>query len=134
MGTLIVQGTVSTANLITLLPELDQRGLNVKIVAGVSPELFRMQDQSYRDRILPMSDWMDSTVITNMSRRSMYDWISSAVAKTYAMSSDFDDQWRTGGRLAEISEEAHLSSAWLLKGIERFVNERELRRAQLQIA
>jgi transketolase len=131
MGTLIVQGTISTSNLIKLLPELNTRGLNVKIVAGVSPELFRLQDQSYRDRILPMNDWMDSTIITNMSRRSMTDWISSPVSAEYAMSSDFDDQWRTGGRLDEITEEAHLSTEWLLKGIERFVKDREVRRKQL---
>lgn len=132
-GTLIVQGTISTSNLIKLLPELNTRGINIKIVAGVSPELFRRQDQAYRDRILPMSDWMDSTIVTNMSRRSMTDWISSPVSAEYAMSSDFDDQWRTGGRLDEITEEAHLSTEWLLKGIERFVNEREIRRKRLSM-
>ena len=73
MGTLIVQGTITTTNVIKLLPELAQRGLNVKIVAAVSPELFRMQDEDYRDRILSWDDKMDSTVISNMSRRSMYD-------------------------------------------------------------
>ena len=134
MGTLIVQGTISTSNLIKLLPELNTRGLNVKIVAGVSPELFRLQDQAYRDRILPMNDWMDSTIITNMSRRSMTDWISSLVSAEYAMSSDFDDQWRTGGRLDEITEEAHLSTEWLLLGIERFVNDREVRRKRLAMS
>lgn len=133
MGTLIVQGTISTSNVIKLLPVLNERGINVKIVAGVSPELFRMQDKSYRDRILPMNDWMDSTIISNMSRRSMYDWISSPVSKDYAMTSDFDDQWRTGGPLNEITEESHLSTEWLLKGIERFVNDRELRRKQLSM-
>ncbi len=133
MGTLIVQGTISTSNVIKLLPVLNERGINVKIVAGVSPELFRMQDQGYRDRILPMKDWMDSTIISNMSRRSMYDWISSSVSKDYAMTSDFDDQWRTGGPLNEITEESHLSTEWLLKGIERFANDREIRRKQLSV-
>jgi transketolase len=67
-------------------------------------------------------------VITNMARRSMADWISSAVAAEYALSSDFDDRWRSGGRLGEITEEAHLSCDWLLKGIQRFVEAREQRR------
>ena len=133
MGTLIVQGTISTANVIKLLPDLAARGVNVKIVAATSPELFRQQEQEYRDRILPMADWMDSTVITNMSRRSMYDWISSRLAAEYAMCSDFDDQWRTGGRLDEIVEEAHLSCDWLLKGIQRFVDERDARRRKLMV-
>jgi transketolase len=130
MGTLIVQGTISTANLIALLPELAARRLNVKVIAATSPELFRRQDRHYRDRILPTTDWMDSTVITNMSRRSMYDWISSIVSAEYAMSSDFDNRWRTGGRIAEITDEARLSTDWL-KGIQRFVDERDQRRSKL---
>ena len=133
MGTVIVQGTLSTANLIKALPELEKRNLNVKIVAAVSPELFRMQDKSYQDRILPITDWMDSTIITNMSRRSMYDWISSPVSSEYALSSDFDDKWRTGGRVDEIAEEARLSTTWIVKGIERFANDREIRRNKLAI-
>ncbi len=133
MGTIIVQGTISTANVIKALPEINTRGLNVKIVAGVSPELFRVQDQAYQDRILPMADFIDSTVITNMSRRAMYDWLGSALSKEYAMSADFDNQWRTGGRLNEITEEAHLSTESILKGIERFVNDRVKRRKQLAI-
>ncbi len=134
MGTLIVQGTISTANVIALLPELAARGINVKIVAATSPELFRQQDRDYRERILPMTDWIDSTIITNMSRRSMYDWISSPVAAEYAMSSDFDDRWRTGGRVAEITAEAQLAPDSLLAGIRRFVDEREQRRARLAFA
>ncbi|MDR3220818.1 MAG: transketolase [Candidatus Accumulibacter sp.] len=133
MGTLIVQGTITTANVIGLLPELAARALNLKIVAATSPELFRLQGHDYRERILPASDWMDSTVITNMSRRSMYDWIASKVSAAYALSSDFDDRWRTGGRLGEITEEAHLSREWLLKGIQRFVDEREQRRKALAL-
>ena len=123
-GTIIVQGTISTSNVIKALPEINKRGLNVKIVAGVSPELFRLQDQAYQDRILPMADFIDSTVITNMSRRAMYDWLGSAISKQYAMTADFDNRWRSGGRLEEITEEAHLSTEWILKGIERFVSGR----------
>jgi transketolase len=36
MGTVFVQGTVSTANVVKVLPELDKAGLNVKIVESVS--------------------------------------------------------------------------------------------------
>ena len=34
-----------------VLPELDSAGLNVKIVAAISPQLFRLQDAAYRDRV-----------------------------------------------------------------------------------
>lgn len=123
-GTIIVQGTISTANVIRALPEIARRGLNVKIVAGVSPELFRLQDPAYQQRILPLADFIDSTVITNMSRRAMYDWLGSAISKEFAMTADFDNQWRSGGRLDEIAEEARLSPEWILRGIERYVNGR----------
>ena len=43
MGTVFVQGTTTTANLVKLLPDLDKLGLNVKIVAAISPQLFRLQ-------------------------------------------------------------------------------------------
>ena len=40
-GTVFVQGTTSTANLVKVLPQLDERGLNVKIVACISPAAVR---------------------------------------------------------------------------------------------
>jgi transketolase len=127
MGTLVVQGTSTTANIVKILPELDRAGLNVKIVAAISPELFRMQSAEWRERVLSELDWIDSTVISNMCIRSMFDWLSSSVAMEYAMTSDFDDRWRTGGSVEEVVAEAHLSPEWLLKGIERFARERKER-------
>ena len=35
-----------------LLPKLDELGLNVKLVAAVSPELFRLQPKAYQESIL----------------------------------------------------------------------------------
>ena len=49
------------------------------------------------------------------------------IADEYAMSSDWDDRWRTGGSVDEVLEEAHLSREWLLRGIQRFVEERSAR-------
>jgi transketolase len=47
-GTVYVRGTMSTHNLVQVLPELDRLGLNVKVVAAISPQLFRMQSREYR--------------------------------------------------------------------------------------
>jgi transketolase len=55
----------------------------------------------------------------------MFDWLSGRVAVEYAMTSDFDDRWRTGGSVEEVVAEAHLSPEWLLRGIERFATERK---------
>lgn len=131
-GTILVQGTMSTAYVVSLLPKLDELGLNVKIVAAVSAELFRMQPTAYQESILSDADRVDMTYITNGSRRLMRDWVAHRIADDYAMSSDFDNRWRTGGSPAEVYEEAHLSPDWLLKGIQRFVAERDERLGRLE--
>jgi transketolase len=131
MGTILVQGTMSTYNVVRILPKLNERGLNVKLVAAVSPELFRLQPREYQESILSPGDQVDMTYITNGSRRLMRDWITHRLADEYAMSSDWDNRWRTGGTVDEVMEEAHLSQDWLLKGIQRFVDEREQRLERL---
>jgi transketolase len=130
-GCIFVQGTMSTVNTLALLDEFDARSLNVKLVAVPSPQLFAVQPESYRRRVITEADQWDSTFITNRSRRLMYDWIFNPLAAEYAMSSDFDDRWRTGGSVDEVLEEAHLDSEHLLAGIERFVGDRPQRLERL---
>ena len=127
LGAVIVRGTSSTNNLVKILPELDKRGLNVKVVAAISLELFDLQSESYQREVLSPGDWADSMTITNGARRLMADWMGSTVSAEYSLSSDWDDRWRTGGSVEEILEEAHLSPDYILDGIERFVRERETR-------
>jgi len=132
MGTIIVQGTMPTYNTLRALPEIDQAGLNVKLVAAVSPQLFAAQPADYRERVLSPADRIDSTVITNRARRVMIDWLLNPIAAEYAMTPDFDNRWRTGGSVDEVYEEAHLSPEWILRGIERFVREREARLGRIR--
>ncbi len=126
-GMILVQGTMSTAYTVGLLPKLDELGLNVKLVAAVSSELFKRQSRDYQDHVISDADRLDMTYITNGARRLMRDWVLYHQADEYAMSADFDNRWRTGGSPAEVYEEAHLSPEWLLRGIQRFVGEREVR-------
>jgi transketolase len=133
-GTLIVQGTSTTESVYALLPRLlAGEGPNVKLVQAVSWELFRLQDETYRRSVLPHDDWLDSTVITNGARRLMHDWLPHKVAERYAMSSDWDDRWRTGGSVEELKKEAHIDPDSLWKGIERFAAAREDRLRELRI-
>ena len=127
MGTVFVQGTTSTANLVKLLPDLDREGLNVKVVAAISPQLFRLQPADYRARTVTPADRIDGMAITNRAARLMRDWVDGPLALEYSMGSDWDDRWRTGGTLDEVMDEAHLTPPFLLAGIERFVRERESR-------
>jgi transketolase len=134
MGTVFVSGTMSTFNTVKVMPELDAKGLNVKIVAAVSPELFKLQPKSYQAEVASEADWVDSMAITNGARRLMHDWLSNKVAEEYTLSTDWDNRWRTGGNLTEVIEEAHLSPKWILAGIERFVADRDERLNRLSRA
>jgi len=131
-GTLIVQGTSAMVSVVKVLPELDKRGLNVKIICATSPQLFALQPEAYRRRVLSPGDRVDSTVVTTQARWLMHDWLFSKVAEEYALATDWDNRWRTGGTLEEVVEEAHLSPHRVLEGIERFVRDREARLARIQ--
>ena len=131
-GVLIVQGTSAMVSIVNILPELERRGLNVKIVCATSPQLFALQPEEYRRRVLSPGDRADSTVITTQARSLMHDWLFNKVAEEYALSADWDNRWRTGGTLDDVLDEAHLSPRWVLEGIERFVRDRDVRLASLK--
>lgn len=131
-GTVFVQGTSTTANLVKVLPELDRAGLNVRIVAVISPQLFALQDASYRESVAsPASRW-DAMCITNRSLRTMREWLTHPLVAEYSLSSDWDDRWRTGGSVDEVVDEAHLAPSHIVEAIRRFVHERPERLRRLR--
>ncbi len=137
-GTVVVQGTSAMANVMKILPELSKNGPNVKIVAAISPELFALQPQNYRHRVLSPADRLDLMPVTTQAQRLLSDWVFCKVSEDYGLAADWDNRWRTGGTVDEIIEEAHLSPDWLMDGIERFVRDRDKRlgriRAMLEAA
>jgi transketolase len=133
-GTVFVRGTMSTQNLVSILPELDRRGLNVRVVAAESEELFRRQDAAYRDAVASEADRLDAMVVTNGAVRLMRDWTSGPVVEDYSLGADWDDRWRTGGSVEEVIEEAHLDRVHILEAIERFVRERPQRLDRVRAA
>jgi len=128
-GCIFVRGTSSTASVIELLKSgaFDGDGPNVKLVAAISHELFMLQPESYRDSVCSKEDWFDSTFITNGARQMMWLWTAHKTSFDYAMGSDHDDRWRTGGSGPEIIAEAKIDPASLLEGIGRFAKERDQR-------
>jgi transketolase len=131
-GTVYVRGTLPTRNLVSVLPELDARGINVKIVAAISPQLFALQPSSYRESVAGPGDRLDAMVITNGAFKLMRDWAGDPQVREYSLSSDWDDRWRTGGSVAEVIEEAHLDEAHILAALERFAAERPDRLRRLR--
>jgi transketolase len=62
----------------------------------------------------------------------MGHWVKHSLVEEYSISADWDDKWRHGGNLEEVIEEAHLSSDWQMKGMERFARDRDKRIKRLQ--
>lgn len=123
-GTFYVQGTSAMANIIKLLPTIND-GLNIKIVYVTSTELFANQPKTYQQKIVTEFDRANSTIITTQARSQMRSWLFDDRNSAYAISSDWDNRWRTGGTLEEVIAEAHLSPDWILKGIKRFMTSRK---------
>ena len=131
-GTVVVQGTSTTANLVKVLPKLDALGIDVRIVAWISPQLFALQEAAYQEKIAPASAQWDAMCITNRSIRTMREWLTHPLVAEYSLSSDWDNRWRTGGTVDEVVDEAHLGPDHIVEAVKRFVADRGERIARLR--
>ena len=126
-GYVIAQGSSSTFNLVKVLPKLEAAGVNVKVVAVISEELFDRQPRAYRDSVLPSEARYDLMVVSTGTRRVWPLRNLGPLTDEYSLTSDFDNCWRSGGLEADVITEAHLDPDSILAGVERFANERERR-------
>ena len=126
-GYVLVQGSSSTVNLVSLLPRLEEAGLNVKVVAAVSEELFDRQPREYRVSVLPPEAYYDLMVVSTGTRRVMPVRNLGPLTDDYSLTSDWDNQWLTGGLEPEVIAEAHLDPESIFAGIQRFAGDRDVR-------
>jgi transketolase len=126
-GYVVTQGSSSTVNLVSVLPKLEAAGVNVKVIAAISEELFDRQPESYRRSVLPPEALYDLMVVSTGTRRVWPLRDVGPLTDEYSMTSDWDNQWLTGGLEPDVIAEAHLDPASILAGIQRFANERESR-------
>jgi transketolase len=131
-GVVYVRGTMPTRNLISVLPDLDRLGVNVRVVAAISPQLFARQPLSYRSSVVRPAGRLDAMVITNGAFKLMNDWADGPLVREYSLSSDWDDRWRTGGSVDEVIAEAHLDQESILSALSRFAAERPFRLARIR--
>src|ERR1700733_7540701 len=123
-GYVIAQGSSSTVDLVKILPRLQQAGINVKVIAAISEDLFDRQPQAYRGSVLPPGSRYDLMVVSTGTRRVWPLRNLGPLTDEYSLTSDFDNCWRSGGLEAEVITEAHLDSGSIFAGVERFANER----------
>ena len=126
-GYVLAQGCSSTVNLVSILPRLEAAGINVKVVAAVSEELFDHQPEAYRHFVLPPEAYYDLMVVSTGTRRVWPVRDVGPLTDDYSMTSDWNNQWLTGGMEAEVIAEAHLDPESIFKGVERFGRDRDAR-------
>ena len=126
-GYVVAQGSSSTVNLMRALPDLEAAGINVKVVAAISEELFDRQPQAYRDSVLPPEARHDMMVVTTGTRRMWPVRDVGPLTTEYSLVSDWHDRWLTGGLEPDVIAEAHLDEGSIKAGVERFAAERETR-------
>jgi transketolase len=129
-GYVIAQGSSSTVNLLKTLPRLEQAGINVKVIAAISEELFDRQAQAYRRAVLPPAALLDAMVVSSGTRRVWPVRGLGPLTDEYSLTADWDNQWLTGGLEGDVIAEAHLDPASIFKGVERFALERPARIAR----
>jgi transketolase len=126
-GYVVAQGASATFNLVKVLPRLEHAGINVKVVAAVSEELFDHQPEAYRNSVLPPGARQDLMFVSSGTRRMWPLRNVGAQADEYSMTSDWHDQWLTGGLEADVIAEAHLDAESIFGGVKRFAEERSKR-------
>jgi len=62
----------------------------------------------------------------------MSDWNFNPLADRYAMSSDWDDQWRQGGALEDVCKNAGIDTDSLVMGVVAFAEDYEVRMNELE--
>ena len=126
-GYVLVQGSSSTVNLVSKLDELEKVGVNVKVIATISEELFRRQSKEYQNSVLPLASKYDMMVVTTGTRRMWPVQNVGPLTDKYSLVSDWDNQWLTGGSEADVISEAHLDADSIFEGIKRFAGDHEQR-------
>jgi transketolase len=129
-GYVVAQGSSSTFNLVSVLPRLEQAGVNVKVIAAISEELFDRQPEAYRNAVLPPESRQDLMFVSSGTRRMWPLRNVGPLADVYSLTADWDNQWLTGGTEADVVAEAHLDQESIFAGVRRFAQDRPARLAR----
>jgi transketolase len=112
-------------NLVSLLDKLGAEGINIRVAAVISPELFRDQSEEYQQHIYPHTARYDSMVISTMTKRVPPLPDLGPLTEEYSLYGDQDDRWLSGGTEDDVIAEAKLDSDSIYQAIERFARKRE---------
>jgi len=123
-GYVLVQGSSSTVNLVSVLSRLEEAGVNVKVISSISEELFNRQPESYRNSVLPPEARYDTMVVSTGTHRVWPIKNLGPLTDEYSLVSDHSDEWLTGGTETDVIAEARLDPESIFVGVKRFADER----------
>jgi transketolase len=126
-GYVVAQGSSATFNLVSVLPRLTGAGINVKVIAAISEELFDRQPEAYRNKVLPPEARQDLMFVMSGTRRMWPLRNVGSLTDEYSLTADQDNVWLTGGTEADVIAEAHLDPDSISAGVQRFAQERPTR-------
>jgi transketolase len=126
-GYVVAQGSSATFNLVSILPRLEQAGMNVKVIAAISEDLFDHQPAAYQRAVLPLEAKQDLMFVMSGTRRMWPLRNVGSLTDEYSLTADWDNQWLTGGLEADVIAEAHLDPESIFTGVTRFARDRAKR-------
>ncbi len=126
-GYVVAQGSSSTFNLVAVLPRLQAAGINVKVIAAISEDLFDHQPEAYRHAVLPPEAAQDLMFVSSGTKRMWPLRNVGPLTEAYSLTSDQDDVWLTGGLEADVIAEARLDPDSIFAAVQRFAQERPQR-------
>ena len=80
----------------------------MKVISAISEELFDRQPESYRNSVLPPEAVYDLMFVSSGTRRMWPLRNVGPLTDEYSLTSDWDNQWLTGGLEPDVIAEAHL--------------------------
>jgi transketolase len=126
-GVIVSQGSSSTVNLVNSLLKLEEAGVNVKVVAAISEELFDRQSDEYKQSVISDAEKFDMMVVTTGTRRIWPVTGVGPLTDEYSLTSDWDNQWLSGGTEDDVIKEAHLDKDSIFNAVKRFADEHDAR-------
>jgi transketolase len=131
-GYVVAQGSSSTFNVVSILPKLEEAGINVKVIAAISEELFDRQPEAYRRSVLPPEAYEDLMFVSTGTRRMWPLRDVGPQTDAYSLTSDQENKWLTGGTEQDVIAEAHLDAKSIFNGVQRFAQDRPRRLDRLR--
>ena len=126
-GVVLSQGSSSTVNLVDSLDRLEDAGVNVKVVAAISEELFDRQSDDYKQSLLSDAEKFNMMVVTTGTRRVWPVMGVGPLTDEYSLTSDWDNQWLSGGTEDDVIKEAHLDKDSIFTAVKRFADDHDAR-------